>query len=669
MITNVKNLFIHERNLAAHSTFILIILLASHPAFPQTVHIQQADSLRRELAIAKQDTTRAIILAELAEAYRAEKPDSTLYYAGLALELSRSINFPFGEMRAYLALCHYFQFNGIDLPKALEIGLKAVDITREYNFRDYEAGCLLRLGTVYLTLGNKQEAFNCFQRGNQVSANGVHPFFHTITYIWLANTYLSMNNKDSAFYMAKMAYDNAIETKNDFVLGGALNLMGRMFAIKGNYELAKQYYHQRIAAAERIDEYVDIARGYMSLAYLFSNIKQNDSAIYYTKKAYDLYRPRLFASVYTPASLLSTLLEPSDPAEALHYLKIAYAARDSAYNIQQIQSAQALVFKEKERQAELGYEKKAYEVRVRQYGLLAGIGFLLLALFGLYRNNRNKQKANLLLAKQKEKVEKTLTELRSAQSQLIQSEKMASLGELTAGIAHEIQNPLNFVNNFSELNEELIAEIKDELRSGKIDGALALADSVLENQKKINQHGKRADGIVKGMLQHSRSSSGAKEPTDINVLADEYLRLAYHGFRAKDKTFNAKFETDFDPKVEAINVIPQEIGRVILNLINNAFYAVTEKKKVNPNGYEPIVSVATIKKDDKILITVKDNGNGIPQKVLGKIFQPFFTTKPTGQGTGLGLSLSYDIVKAHGGELNVETREGEGSEFVVSLPV
>jgi two-component system NtrC family sensor kinase len=267
----------------------------------------------------------------------------------------------------------------------------------------------------------------------------------------------------------------------------------------------------------------------------------------------------------------------------------------------------------------------------------------------------------------------SINELKSAQSQLIQSEKMASLGELTAGIAHEIQNPLNFVNNFSELNEELIAEMKDELREGKIDGALSLADSVLENQKKINQHGKRADGIVKGMLQHSRSSSGVKEPTNINVLADEYLRLAYHGFRAKDKSFNAKFTTDFDPTIQAINVVPQEIGRVILNLINNAFYAVNEKstfaEATADKGYEPSVTVSTKNSGTSILISVKDNGNGIPDSIKERIFQPFFTTKPTGQGTGLGLSLAYDIVtKGNGGELNVTTQEGRGSEFIITLP-
>lgn len=673
MITNVKNLFIHERKLAALSIFILIILLAGHAAFPQMVHIQQADSLRQELARATQDTSRAILLAELAEAYRAEKPDSTLYFADQALQLSRSINFPFGQMRAYFVLCHYFQFNGIDLPKALEIGQNAVDLTRKYHFKDYEGGCLLRLGTVYLTLGNTQEALKCFQRGNQVSSHGVHPFFHTITYIWLAHTYVSMKKPDSAFYMAKIAYDSAIRLKNDFVLGGALGTMGRMYAIRGNNELAMQYYHQRIAAAERISEYVDIASGYMSLANLFKNIKQNDSAIYYAKKAYDLYRPRLFSSVYAPASLLSTLLEPNNPAEALRYLRIAEAAKDSAYNIRQIQSAQALAFKEKERQAELGYEKKAYEGRVRQYALLAGVVILSLGSFGLYRNNLNKQRANLALEMQKKKVEETLAELRSTQVQLIQSEKMASLGELTAGIAHEIQNPLNFVNNFSEVNEELLSELKDELRNGKTERVLDLANDAIENQKKINQHGKRADAIVKGMMQHSRNSSGVKEPTDINALADEYLRLAYHGLRAKDKTFNAKFELNPDIALPKVNAVPQDIGRVVLNLINNAFYAVNEKAKQRPEGYEPLVIVSTklIKPPSGglgVLISVKDNGNGIPEKIKNKIFQPFFTTKPTGQGTGLGLSISYDITKAHGGEMKVETKENEGTEFAIQLP-
>ncbi|MBC7873522.1 MAG: hypothetical protein H7Y01_05990 [Ferruginibacter sp.] len=273
------------------------------------------------------------------------------------------------------------------------------------------------------------------------------------------------------------------------------------------------------------------------------------------------------------------------------------------------------------------------------------------------------------LAQAKE-IEKAYTELKTTQAQLIQSEKMASLGELTAGIAHEIQNPLNFVNNFSEVNTELLAEMKDEIDKGNLADAKAIADDVIENEKKISHHGKRADSIVKGMLQHSRSSSAVKEPADINKLADEYLRLAYHGLRAKDKSFNATMETSYDEGIGSINIIPQEIGRTILNLITNAFYAVNEKKKQVGGNYTPTVSLSTKKVNNQVEIRVKDNGNGIPLKAADKIFQPFFTTKPTGQGTGLGLSMSYDIVTmGHGGELKVNNKEGEGAEFVIILPV
>src|SRR6266542_508261 len=285
-----------------------------------------------------------------------------------------------------------------------------------------------------------------------------------------------------------------------------------------------------------------------------------------------------------------------------------------------------------------------------------------------------------LIEQQKVELEKRVTErtaelkqslenLKSTQAQLIQSEKMASLGELTAGIAHEIQNPLNFVNNFSEVNTELVDELQTELKAGNTEDAFTISNDIKDNEQKINHHGKRADAIVKGMLQHSRVSTGQKELTDINALADEYLRLSYHGLRAKDKTFNATLQTDFDKSIEKINIIPQDIGRVLLNLFNNAFYAVMEKKKQQGEAYEPTISVCTKKVDGKIEIHVRDNGVGIPQKDVDKIFQPFFTTKPTGQGTGLGLSLSYDIIKAHSGEIKVETKEGEGAEFIIEIPI
>jgi signal transduction histidine kinase len=321
-------------------------------------------------------------------------------------------------------------------------------------------------------------------------------------------------------------------------------------------------------------------------------------------------------------------------------------------------------FDKKDAAAKTERIKKDAEVkRTRNLQYTAIGAFLVIAVF-LFWNNRQKQKSKI-------KIKKAYDDLKGTQQQLVQSEKMASLGELTAGIAHEIQNPLNFVNNFSEVNRELIEELEGE-RSKANDERNEQAENELlknikDNEEKISHHGKRADAIVKGMLQHSQKSAGQKEPTDINALADEYLRLSYHGLRAKDKSFNAKFETHFDDSIGKINVIPQDIGRVVLNLINNAFYAVDEKMKSGVESYEPTVSVSTKKEKDKVEIKVRDNGNGIPQKVLDKIFQPFFTTKPTGQGTGLGLSLSYDIVKAHGGELKVDTKEGEYAEFIVTL--
>ena len=272
------------------------------------------------------------------------------------------------------------------------------------------------------------------------------------------------------------------------------------------------------------------------------------------------------------------------------------------------------------------------------------------------------------LTKQKEELEEALLELKATQVQLIQAEKMASLGELTAGIAHEIQNPLNFVNNFSELTNELLDEMNAAIEKGDYEEGKALAIDIKENLEKINHHGKRADSIVKGMLLHSRTSSGQKDLTDINSLADEFLRLSFHGLRAKDKSFNSDFKTHFEPGLPKVAVIPQDMGRVFLNLINNAFYAVNEKKK-SASDFKPMVEVSTKNQGKSIQIIISDNGGGIPEHIKSKIFQPFFTTKPTGEGTGLGLSLSYDIVKAQGGDLSVESNDGEGTVFIINLPL
>ena len=303
--------------------------------------------------------------------------------------------------------------------------------------------------------------------------------------------------------------------------------------------------------------------------------------------------------------------------------------------------------------------------------------FLLTVTFLIWVNYRSQRKKNALLNAQNEQItehrdelQRAFDQLRQTQNQLVQSEKMAALGELTAGIAHEIQNPLNFVNNFSDVSVELLAELKEEEEKGSKKDVMAIADDLTLNLQKIRHHGKRADAIVKGMLQHSRTSSGEKEPIDINALADEYLRLAYHGLRAKDKAFNAELVTDFQSNLPKVNAIPQDIGRVLLNVINNAFYATKQKARMTGGDYKPIVEVSTAQQNGTILIKVKDNGTGIPENIREKVMQPFFTTKPTGEGTGLGLSLSYDIVvKGHGGKIAIDSREGQYSVFTITLPL
>jgi signal transduction histidine kinase len=394
-----------------------------------------------------------------------------------------------------------------------------------------------------------------------------------------------------------------------------------------------------------------------------STLKNADLAIFYGKKI----NARLgLLQIY---EFLSSYYDKKDPAKALNYLKEYNAVRESLYGTKNMQAMQNLVVAEAQRQQEIIEVEKAYQNKIKMYALLGGLIVLLLVAVMFYRNSVNQKKSRILLQQQKNELEQSLRQLRTTQTQLVQAEKMASLGELTAGIAHEIQNPLNFVNNFSEVSTELVKEMVQEVDKGNTDEVKAIANDVVQNLEKINHHGQRASDIVKGMLQHSRSSSGVKEPTDINALADEYFRLAYHGLRAKDKTFNATMKTDFDESIGKISIIPQDIGRVVLNLITNAFYAVNEKLKQGIADYEPTVSVVTKKVNHQVEIRVADNGNGISANIVDKIFQPFFTTKPTGQGTGLGLSLSYDIVKAHVGELRVETREGIGSELIIQLPI
>jgi len=645
------------------------------------------DSLRRILQNASTDSARHNACVELYYFYLELNRDSALYYAEMRLTLAKQNEQKLAE--AFALASKGYQYNHMGrYSESFQSLLQALRIAEDPNNEEVAGwriaqfpiagkGRLINVSTIHHVLGGlminagnpEQEIFH-LKEALRIAVQINHPDRQMTANMNLATTYLKLNQPDSALYFATVSHALSENPTAQKYRGNNLLTLGNIYMAKGDMGQAKKYYYESLSTSLEQENQSDIANITHRLVRVYLMENKKDSALNYAVKNLHVlesiqgvgYREINPGTAYEDLYLSYKLNNQVD--SAYKYQGLALTTIDSLYKIRikNLAAFQKLSLGEAMRLENLEKEKIQAESKIRTYGMLAGLAVLSIIGFILYRNNRQKQKANAVL-------ETTLSNLKSTQSQLIQSEKMASLGELTAGIAHEIQNPLNFVNNFSDVNKELLAEMKDEIDKGNITDAKEIADDVIANEEKINHHGKRADAIVKGMLQHSSSGSGKKEPTDINALADEYLRLSFHGLRAKDKSFNATMKTDFDAKIGNISIIPQDIGRVVLNLINNAFYAVGEKSKQQPIAYEPTVSVSTKKMGDKVLISVKDNGNGIPHKVLDKIFQPFFTTKPTGQGTGLGLSLSYDIVNSQGGELKVESKEGEGSEFIIYLPI
>lgn len=628
-------------------------------------HIVAQNNLDKTVTQLPKDTNEVKRLIDVAGEYRFSKPDSSIIIAEEALSLSRQLNFVSGEGQALITLGEDHRLGG-DFPQALEALFHALQISRTIGDQEMEAGSLNFIGVAYVDLGESRQGLNYLFQAKELNEKLSFTIMNCFGLTTIGVAYEQLNILDSALFFHEQAYRVLTSINSMAITRSPLSSLisrhlGNVQYHLGNYDKALSQYRQVISN----NDLLNISYSQFQIAEYFFNIKNNpDSSLYYALLSFNNgHRSFQKTSVLAASRILAKLYKQKGRLDsAYYYHEISLEMNDSLFGPEKTHKLQLLAISEQQRQQEIQQEKEKFQNRIKIYILLGAVGLFLLLAIIFYRNNRQKQKTNKIL-------EDTLGNLRSTQSQLIQSEKMASLGELTAGIAHEIQNPLNFVNNFSEVNDELLKELNAEADKGNLDEVKAIAKDITFNSEKINHHGKRADAIVKGMLQHSRASSGQKEPTDINVLADEYLRLAYHGLRAKDKSFNATMKTDFDDSIGKINIIPQDIGRVVLNLINNAFYAVDEKKKHNLNGYEPTVTVSTKTNNGKVEIKVGDNGNGIPQKILDKIFQPFFTTKPTGQGTGLGLSLSYDIVKAHGGELKVETKEGEGTEFIILLPV
>ena len=633
--------------------FFLIII----SVLPQNV--QYVDSLKKALSQSDEDTNKVKLYANLSWEYQWSYPDSALAYSLPGLQLAKKLHFEDGEFDNLTSLGMSLTLKG-NYSKALETQLKATKIAERLNDHERVEDNLWFIGGVYQYSGDYRKAlhyFNKMNRKNILSENS------KILLGMIGQCYFYLNNLDSAMFYIKKVYDYDVRSSSHW--SQVYYYMAAIYDKKGSFLPALDYYREGIKLSVNKADSID---GYIWMATVFKNIGTEDSAVYYSKKAITEALSASFPSTVLEASKLLVDIYKSKhfTDSAFRYQELMLAAKDSLFSEEKVKQLQNISFNEQLRQQEIQQTEEQYKNRIKTYVLLGGITVLLLLAGILYRNNRQKQKA-------KAKIEKAYQVLKTTQAQLIQSEKMASFGELTAGIAHEIQNPLNFVNNFSEVNTELLQEMKQEIGKGNLNEVESIANDVIDNEQKINHHGKRADAIVKGMLQHSRSSTGQKEPTDINALADEYLRLAYHGLRAKDNSFNATMKTDLDQTIEKINIVPQDIGRVLLNLYTNAFYAVNERKKRQGDNYEPTVSVSTKKINGKsdsyrIQIKVKDNGTGIPQKVMDKIFQPFFTTKPTGQGTGLGLSLSYDIIKAHGGEIKAETQDGQGAEFIILLP-
>ncbi len=551
--------------------------------------------------------------------------------------------------------------------------------------------------------------------------------------VTMAGIYVQTEDFRNALAMLQAGIASAEQLGDQPAVASALNLLGNAYRLQKNWVAAQGYFLRSARLNHRLGDARSETIDQTSLANLYELQGRHAQALAHGWQARALARANqdTFNLPATELALARTYLATQEPDSAIalakHGLHLsqqrrnnenirtagsilaqAYAARGDfahAYRYHQLYAAYQDTLSGAETQRKTsavrhGYElgkqqdqiallKKDQEIaaqrsvrqRLQVYGLLAGVLALVLLTALLWRNVRLKQRANRRLgeknveiAAHRDDLDRTLTELQTTQNQLVQREKMASLGELTAGVAHEMQNPLNFVTNFADLSVELVAELEAELAKESLSAAGrpaigALVQALAQNQAKIHQHGHRADRIVKNMLEHARTRSGERQPTDLNALADEYLRLAYHGWRAKNKDFNAELKTDFDPRLGLVPVVPQDLSRVLLNLLTNAFYAVAEKAKTAGPAYRPQVAVATRRTGGTVYIRVRDNGNGIPAAVIEKVCQPFFTTKPTGEGTGLGLSLSYDIItKGHDGTLNIESREGECTEVVLSLP-
>jgi two-component system NtrC family sensor kinase len=641
----------------------------------------------------RNDTVKLFLARELGFYYEEINYDSSIFYFNKLQYYSQVLNQELWEAEA---LTH-IGFSSSPLgkfPDALRYHIKAKTLIEEHKDNQSVIGLshlaeggnykvakntilgmiTNYMGIMYVIMGDKYEAKQHYNEALKIAQEINDPILLSWINMNLSEYYNDTNNPDFALISCRKALKFWEPGTFNTYKGFIFTEIAKAYEHQTLFDSAKVYYQNAIEENRKTKMDAMLAWSYVDYANFLLLLSELDSAHYYAFQGSILFEkiniPNGMAYAY---QTLVDFFENRNLDSAFFYLNKAMAAKDSLLNIKKQSTIRSLYVGAEIHQQDLKTKELEYKNQLRINALLGSLLTLIVIAILLYRNNRSKQKA-------KQKIEEAYSVLKSTQTQLIHSEKMASLGELTAGIAHEIQNPLNFVNNFSEVNRELLEELKAERSKLKGERDENTEDEIIkdvsENQEKINQHGRKASEIVKSMLLHSRTRSGEKELTDINVLCNEYLMLAYHGMRAKNKSFNVEFKTELDPDLPKIKVIPQDIGRVLLNLINNAFQAVFAKAQHERQAglaetkgeYYPAITVSTKYLDSKIEIRITDNGFGIPEKIRDKIFQPFFTTKPTGQGTGLGLSLSYDIVKAHGGEIKVESKEGEGTGFIFQIP-
>ncbi len=647
-------------------SFIVLILI---PAIFLHAQNKLTDSLRNALQYEKTDTGKIVAMYNLSLAYQNSSPDSALAFAEEAYFLSKKINFIKGESWSLNEMA--FALNSIgNFSKALEYYIKQLNIEEKRGYPDNIASVYLNIALLYESVEDFDKAIEYAKKAHQIIIQNNFETLSLYSLLDMGEIYEKMNLPDTALVYTKQCYAKATAAGSRLIEGNALNNLGNIYLKKNDFQEALYNYKKALPVLMASGDDNNYTESTLGLAKIFEKNNQADSAIFYGKRAFDIAWQKKFLLKALDASAFLArvygLVNHSD--SVLAYQQIMIGLKDSIDNREKINRFKNIAFAEQLRLREVEDEKVQMYNKIKMYALLAAIAAFVLIAFYQYRINRFRKKTNTLLEQQKNELQNALQQLKNAQARLIQSEKMASLGQLTAGIAHEIQNPLNFVNNFSEVNVDLIQEMKEEMQKGNYQEVQALAEDISANGKKIIHHGKRADAIVKNMLQHSHKSSGEKELININALCDEYLKLSYNNARTKNKLFTAHITTNFDQSIEKIPIMRQDIGSVLLNLYSNAFYATAERKLKELENYEPLISVSTKKDKDKILIRICDNGYGINENIADKIFQPFFTTKPTGEGTGLGLSLSYDIMKAYGGEISMNTKPGQGTDFIVSLP-